>query len=90
MAFSGLIKFYHAVESELGWCKPLPKFLCIKGVVFMTFWQGLAIGLLAESTGGGVEDDTTETTGYKADPSEWARMAQNFLICLEVSSHTGR
>ena len=93
MAFSGLLKFYHAVEEELSWCKPLPKFLCIKGVVFMTFWQGLAIGLLAESTGGGsgfgvaTNDDvgsanTSDT--YKANPSEWALMAQNFLICLEM------
>ena len=93
MAFSGLLKFYHAVEEELSWCKPLPKFLCIKGVVFMTFWQGLAIGLLAESTGEGsafgatttADTEATSTGGiYKANPSEWALMAQNFLICLEM------
>jgi hypothetical protein len=47
--------------------------MCIKGVVFMTFWQGLAISVLAQ---------TTDVGGVDAD--EWAKSAQNFLICLEM------
>jgi hypothetical protein len=43
LAFYGLLKFYHGTEKDLEWCDPWPKFLCIKGVVFMTFWQGIAI-----------------------------------------------
>mmetsp|Transcript_9407 Transcript_9407/g.13525 ORF Transcript_9407/g.13525 Transcript_9407/m.13525 type:complete len:781 (+) Transcript_9407:3-2345(+) len=72
-AFTGLLKFYHAVDKDLSWCRPFAKFLCIKGVVFMTFWQGLAITLLA---------NTTDVGGQ--DQEEWARAAQNFLICLEM------
>mmetsp|Transcript_18717 Transcript_18717/g.40287 ORF Transcript_18717/g.40287 Transcript_18717/m.40287 type:complete len:782 (+) Transcript_18717:270-2615(+) len=72
-AFTGLLKFYHAVDKELAWCRPLAKFLCIKGVVFMTFWQGLAISILAHMTDVGGEDQ-----------AEWAMSAQNFLICLEM------
>jgi len=73
VAFTGLLKFYHAVDKDLEWCRPFAKFLCIKGVVFMTFWQGLAITILAE---------TTDVGG--ADAEEWASSAQNFLICLEM------
>jgi hypothetical protein len=69
-AFAGLLKFYHAVDSELAWCRPFAKFLCIKGVVFMTFWQGLAISTVATMTDAG--------------DSEWAKSAQNFLICMEM------
>jgi len=76
-AFSGLLKFYHAVQDDLAWCKPFPKFMTIKGIVFMTFWQGLVISFLANAT-------VATTSGTKEDPDAWGKQAQNFLICLEM------
>ena len=39
-AFSGLLKFYHVVQDQLAWCRPFPKFLCIKGIVVSTVYNG--------------------------------------------------
>ncbi|VEU38086.1 unnamed protein product [Pseudo-nitzschia multistriata] len=75
VAFAGLLKFYHAVDTDLAWCRPFAKFLCIKGVVFMTFWQGMALKILAETTDVGSDANTAD---------DWSEKVQNFLICLEM------
>jgi len=72
-AVTGLVKFYNATYQDLKWCRPWPKFMAVKGIVFMTFWQGLVISILA-NVANVVEDDT----------EKWARQAQDFLICLEM------
>ena len=75
IAFSGLLKFYHAARDELLWCQPFPKFLCIKGVVFMTFWQGLVISIIAKYS----FDDNQDQ-----DAKEWSTQTQNLIVCLEM------
>ena len=65
----------------------------IKGIVFMTFWQGLVISILANTAllggmappGIGSSSSSGSKNGDDVDdPSLWGQQAQNFLICLEM------
>lgn len=76
-AFRGLVRFYHATRSNLEWCNPWPKFLMIKGVVFMTFWQKMVLGLVV-NLGYSDKFDSQEAA------NDFVVQAQNFLICLEM------
>ena len=46
-AFYALGRFYVMLKAELQPFRPLPKFLCIKAVLFVSFWQGIAVATLA-------------------------------------------
>lgn len=76
-AFSGLLKFYHAVAEDLAWLQPFNKFLAIKGIVFLTFWQGLAISIIVHLDGH-IDDENTSKSHYQA------AAIQNLLICVEM------
>ncbi|KAJ8761660.1 hypothetical protein K2173_004436 [Erythroxylum novogranatense] len=47
LALYSLIAFYHVFAKELAPHRPLAKFLCIKGIVFFCFWQGMVLEILA-------------------------------------------
>mmetsp|Transcript_14685 Transcript_14685/g.24307 ORF Transcript_14685/g.24307 Transcript_14685/m.24307 type:complete len:398 (+) Transcript_14685:178-1371(+) len=46
IAMYALITFYDNLSADLKPCKPLPKFLSIKFVIFFSFWQGVLIAIL--------------------------------------------
>lgn len=79
-AFTGLLRFYHVVANDLNWMHPFSKFLCIKGVVFMTFWQGIVISFIAHA----VYRDAESSGSDEFDETLWSVQAQSFLICLEM------
>ena len=74
-----LVKFYHATHDNLArpvnW-KPLGKFMCIKGVVFFTWWQGVGIAVLKSY-------DLIGDIG-KWDVNDVANGVQDYLICVEM------
>ena len=41
-----LVLFYRGVKYELAPIRPISKFLVVKAVVFLTYWQGVGIAVL--------------------------------------------
>ncbi|KAL3878359.1 hypothetical protein ACJMK2_030720 [Sinanodonta woodiana] len=75
-----LVLFYKTTKEELRPVKPMPKFLCVKFVVFFSFWQSVLIAILAKLKAipqGGPFD-------FYKDISEIANGIQDFCICIEM------
>ncbi|CAL0324787.1 unnamed protein product [Lupinus luteus] len=70
MALYALLLFYVACKDLLQPFNPVPKFIIIKSVVFLTYWQGVLFFLAAK-------------TGFIKNADE-AALLQNFIICVEM------
>ncbi|KAK8664773.1 hypothetical protein V6N13_084549 [Hibiscus sabdariffa] len=77
LALYSLVVFYHVFANELAPHKPLAKFLCIKGVVFFCFWQGVALDML-------VAMGIIRSHHYWLDVEHIQEALQNTLVCLEM------
>nr|XP_056711352.1 transmembrane protein 184C [Euleptes europaea] len=74
-----LVLFYKVLREELNPIKPVGKFLCVKMVVFVSFWQAVLIALLVK-VGVISEHDTWEWRSVE----EVATGLQDFIICVEM------
>lgn len=70
-----LVQFYAVIKDELAHIKPLAKFLTFKSIVFLTWWQGVAIALL--SSWGLLRGPIAQELQFKSS-------IQDFIICIEV------
>lgn len=74
-----LLMFYYAAREDLHPVRPIPKFICVKMVVFFTFWQSVFIALLIRF---GVIRTKDSWTSY--DKQDFGAAIQEFLICIEM------
>lgn len=78
-ALYSLVKLFHAIHDELrhpiDW-HPFGKFLCVKGVVFFTWWQGVLIFYLKAR---GIIEDIGSWTGQ-----EVANGLIDYCVCVEM------
>ncbi|KAI5592758.1 hypothetical protein POPTR_004G204600v4 [Populus trichocarpa] len=70
-----LVQFYTATKDELAHIKPLYKFLTFKSIVFLTWWQGVAIALLCSL--GLFKSSIAQGLQFKSS-------LQDFIICIEM------
>ncbi|CAA2984673.1 transmembrane 184C [Olea europaea subsp. europaea] len=77
LAMYSLVVFYHVFAKELKPHKPLAKFLCVKGIVFFSFWQGIVLDIL-------VAMGIIRSHHFWLDTEHVEEAIQNVLVCLEM------
>jgi hypothetical protein len=76
IAFTALVYFYVGTKDFIEGRSPLAKFLCIKAVIFLSFWQGVVLDILAAF------DALPKFNYWEKDDA--ATGIQNLLICIEM------
>lgn len=72
-----LALFWVCMARDLKPFRPMPKFLCIKGIIFASYWQGFFLSILVWL--GAIPD----VAGYS--PDNLAASIQDALICFEMT-----
>ncbi|XP_074276684.1 protein LAZ1 [Silene latifolia] len=70
-----LVQFYTVIKDELAHIQPLAKFLTFKSIVFLTWWQGVAIAILYDV--GLFKSPLAQALQFKSS-------VQDFIICIEM------
>ncbi|CAI7900744.1 unnamed protein product, partial [Closterium sp. NIES-53] len=75
-----IVVFYHAIGHYLAHIRPLGKFLAIKGVIFVTYWQSVIIAAAVLFLGLG-SGGASPLHGL-----DWQDVVQDWLICVEMAA----
>ena len=69
--------FYFATKNELSHIRPVGKFMCVKALIFFTWWQSVGVSVLFSM--GLIPDAGTQWT-----KEDVAKGIQDYLICIEM------
>uniref|UniRef100_A0A915Q333 Nuclear transcription factor Y subunit n=1 Tax=Setaria digitata TaxID=48799 RepID=A0A915Q333_9BILA len=82
LALYGLFLFYTATRDLLSPYRPVLKFLTVKSVIFLSFWQGFLLAVLGSTS---AIDPIYDAEGHEVISRGTVAAAwQNFLICVEM------
>ncbi|NP_998685.2 transmembrane protein 184A [Danio rerio] len=81
LALYALFLFYFATSDLLRPFEPVLKFLTIKSVIFLSFWQGMVLAILERC---GVIPEAQFIDGHEVGAGTVAAGWQNFIICIEM------
>ncbi|CAJ0942845.1 unnamed protein product, partial [Mesorhabditis belari] len=81
LALYGLFLFYTATKDLLSPYSPVLKFLTVKSVIFLSFWQGFLLAVLGAF---GAIDSVKLENGGEISVGTIAAGWQNFFICIEM------
>ncbi|GMT35425.1 hypothetical protein PFISCL1PPCAC_26722 [Pristionchus fissidentatus] len=81
LSLYGLFLFYTATKDLLSPYRPVLKFLTVKSVIFLSFWQGFLLAVLAAFN---VIDPIYTADGTEISRATIAAGWQNFFICIEM------
>ncbi|XP_043945483.1 transmembrane protein 184A [Protopterus annectens] len=81
LALYALFLFYFATSNLLQPFEPVLKFLTIKSVIFLSFWQGMLLAILEKC---GVIPEVQIIDGNEVGAGTVAAGYQNFIICIEM------
>lgn len=76
VAMYALVLFYSFAKEDIAKYKPIPKFLSVKFVIFMSFWQSIIVSAFVTIHG------LRATTYWTTD--NIATAVQNALLCVEM------
>ncbi|XP_023269768.1 transmembrane protein 184A [Seriola lalandi dorsalis] len=81
LALYALFLFFFATSDLLRPYEPVLKFLTIKSVIFLSFWQGMVLAILERC---GVIPNALFIDGQEVGAGTVAAGWQNFIICIEM------
>ncbi|CED82501.1 Predicted seven transmembrane receptor-rhodopsin family [Phaffia rhodozyma] len=72
-----LAMFWVSIHHDVQPFRPTPKFLCVKGILFFSFWQGIGVSILVAS-------GAIQHLGPYTDHEHMSLALGDVLICLEM------